>query len=133
MTFRIGTGTPAGVAYGGAVLGGLAFGDNVLFKQAVAPVDRPGTLNAGVTRSGRDTVFASVLSDPDGIRSVDSARVASRTGGRTADIVFNRRDANSFTHGATRRNADWRAGTMTVIYTDGNGVRATVTADWNVA
>ena len=134
MTLRIGAETPGGLAIGGEVVGGLARGPAVVFRAAAAPpVDRAGTLNAGVTRQGRNSIFASVLSDPDGIRSVDAARVESRTGGRRANIDFVRQDARSFTHADNRANSDWRAGTMTVTYTDGNGVQTTLTDDWNVA
>ena len=47
------------------------------YERAVAPpepVDRPGTLDSGVTRSGnRNIAIAAVVSDTDGIRLIDAA------------------------------------------------------------
>ncbi|MCY4535187.1 MAG: hypothetical protein OXB91_07465 [Bryobacterales bacterium] len=97
-----------------------------------APVDQPGTLDPGVTISGRNRVFASVLSDPDGIRSVGRATVTARSDGQVAEITFTRRDANTFVHAIPRRNSRWNSGTMSVAYIDGLGNSITLVADWTV-
>lgn len=132
MTFRIGTGTPAGVAFGSALLGGLAFGANVLYRAVTTPVDRPGTLTPNVSISGRNRVFASTLTDPDGIRGVSASTITARSDGQVSQITWTRRDANTFVHTQSRRNTRWNSGTMSVTYTDGNGVETTLTANWSV-
>lgn len=96
------------------------------------PVDRPGTLNVNVSISGRNRVFASTITDPDGIRAVGASSVTSRADGQIAQITWTRRDANTFIHTASRRNTRWNSGTMSVTYTDGNNVVSTITANWSV-
>ena len=113
-----------GVEFTGALAGGSRY-------LAPPPTDQTGALAPGVTREGRNYIFASVLSDPDGIRSVDAASITARSDGQVAQIEWTRRDANTFTHAASRRNARWATGTMSVTYTDGNGVQSTVTDDWS--
>ena len=95
------------------------------------PVDQPGTLTPNVSVSGRNRVFASTVTDPDGIGRVDASTVTARDG-QVAQITWTRRDANTFVHAQNRRNTRWNAGTMSVTYTDGNGVQSTLTADWTV-
>ena len=111
-----------------------------VYERTVAPpepVDRPGTLNAGVTTSGRRNIaIAAVVSDPDGIRSIDAATLTARSDGRVVNINDSgdwvRRDANSFTHADTRGRNVWADGTLSVTYTDGNGVQSTLTDTWSV-
>ena len=99
-----------------------------------APVDQPGTLVHGATRRrGGGVDIAAVVSDPDGIATIDVATIRS-TDGRNADIAgaWVRRDANSLTHTDDRPNNRWRTATMSVTYTDGNGLQAVLTATWDV-
>ena len=131
MPLRFGDGTPAAIRFGAETPGGVAIGDTKVWPSATAPVDQPGTLAPGVTRSGRNYVFASVLTDPDGIRSVDASTVTARSDGQVVQIDWNRRDANTFVHAQSRRNARWAAGTMSITYTDGNGVQTTLVQDWS--
>ena len=96
--------------------------------------DQPGTITHGVTRrQGGGITIAAVIEDPDGIATVDSAQLDS-TDGRTNDIssAWVRRDANSFTHADERPGNRWREASMSITYTDSNGVQSTLTADWNV-
>ena len=93
--------------------------------------DTPGTLAPNVSTSGRNIVFASVLSDPDGIQSVGRASVQA-SDGQVAVIAFTRQDTNTFVHAASRRNVRWRSGTMTVTYTDNKGNQTTLTENWSV-
>jgi len=96
--------------------------------------DQPGTLTHGATRRQRGGInLACVISDPDGIASIDAAQLDS-TDGRTNDITANwvRRDANSFTHADERPGNRWREASVTVTYTDGNGVQSTLTDSWDV-
>ena len=96
--------------------------------------DRPGTLTHGVTRrAGGGINIAAVIEDPDGVASVDAASLTA-SDAQVVDISSDwlRRDANAFTHADDRRNNRWRIATMSVTYTDGNGVQSTLTADWNV-
>lgn len=99
--------------------------------------DQPGTLNAGVTTSGRRNIaIAAVVSDPDGIASIDAATLTARGDGRVVNINdpgdWVRRDANSFAHADTRGRNVWAAGTLSVTYTDGKGVQSTLTDAWSV-
>ncbi len=96
--------------------------------------DRPGTLTHGATRrQGGGINLACVIEDPDGIASIDAAQLDS-TDGRSNDITANwvRRDANSFTHADERTGNRWRTASVTVTYTDGNGVQSTLTDSWDV-
>ncbi len=96
--------------------------------------DQPGTLTHGATRrQGSGINLACVISDPDGIASIDAAQLDS-TDGRSNDITANwvRRDANSFTHADERTGTRWREASVTVTYTDGNGVQSTLTDSWDV-
>lgn len=113
-----------GVEFAGALVGGNRY---------LAPADRPGTLTDGVTRRASGQDFAIVIEDPDGIASVDSATLTA-SDGQTANISSDwiRRDANAFTHTDRRTNNRWRRGSMSVTYTDNNGVQSTLTASWNV-
>ena len=98
------------------------------------PADQPGTLVHGATsRRGGGITLATSVSDPDGIRSIDSATLNSRDG-RSSDISsgWTRRDANTFVHPDTRTNNRWRTASMSVTYTDGNGVQSTLTAMWSL-
>ncbi len=129
---RFGAETPAAIRFGGATPAGIAIGATKVWPPATA--DRPGTLTHGVTsQRGGGVNIASVLSDPDGIRSIDAASILA-TDGRRQDIssAWVRRDANSFTHTDNRSGNRWRAATMSVTYTDTNGVQSTLTADWSV-
>jgi len=126
-----------GQEYAKAYMGGVEFtgalvgGDQYL--AATAP-DQPGTLTHGVTRKqGGGVNIAAIIADPDGITSVDSATINS-TDGRSNDISANwiRRDANSFTHADDRGGNRWRRASMSVTYTDGNGVQSTLTDSWSV-
>ena len=104
------------------------------FFAALATPDRPGTLTHGATRRvGGGINIAAVISDPDGIASVDSASITA-SDAQVVDISSNwlRRDANAFTHADGRRNNRWRIATMSVTYTDGNGVQSTLTDSWDV-
>lgn len=105
------------------------------FFAAAAPVDQPGTVTPGASRNGASTVFAAVLSDPDGVTSIDAATLTAMSDGQVAGITaaWTRRDANSFTHADSRRNVRWRIGTISVTYTDGNGIQSILTADWDVS
>ena len=100
---------------------------------AQGPTDQPGTVTAGASRNRGDTVFAAVVSDPDGITSIDSASLRANDGTQ-ADIsgAWLRSDANSFGHTDRRGHDRWRRGTISVTYTDGNSVQSTVTATWDV-
>ena len=101
---------------------------------AAATPDQPGTLTHGVTsRGGGGVNIAAIIEDPDGIASVDSAQLDS-TDGRTNDISgeWVRRDANSFTHADVRTGNRWRNASMSVTYTDGNGVQSTLTDSWSL-
>ena len=126
---RFGDSTPAGIRFGGETPAGFAIGETKVWPPASA--DLPGTLTPGVTGSGRNRVFASTLTDPDGIRSVDASTVTA-SDGQVANIDWTRRDANTFVHAAARRNTRWNSGTMSVTYTDGNGVQTTLSEDWSI-
>ena len=97
--------------------------------------DQPGTITAGASRSSGDTVFDVIVSDLDGIASIDGAFLRA-TDGTQSDISgsgdWSRRDANSFQHQDRRGHNRWRNGLVSVTYTDGNGVQATLTANWSV-
>jgi len=98
------------------------------------PPDQPGTITHGVTRrQGGGIDIAAVISDPDGIATVDSAQLDA-TDGRTNDISADwvRRDANSFTHADDRTGNRWRKASMSITYTGGNGVQSTLTDSWDV-
>jgi len=116
-----------GVEFTGALVGGEQY-------LAAAAPDQPGTLTHGVTlKAGRGINIATIISDPDGIASVDSSTLTA-SDGRTSDVSTNwmRRDANSFTHTDERDNNRWRVGSMVLTYTDSNGVQSTLTASWDV-
>ena len=140
MPVRLGNELIDAVYLGNERIGAIYLGDTKVYERTVAPpepVDRPGTLNAGVTTSGRRNIaIAAVVSDPDGIRSIDAATLTARSDGRVVNINDSgdwvRRDANSFTHADTRGRNVWADGTLSVTYTDGNGVQSTLTDTWSV-
>ena len=137
MPVREGNDTPSKYYDGNDEVDALYDGPDFVYRRAVTPVDRPGTLDAGVTRSGsRNIAIAAVVSDPDGIRSIDAATLTARSDGRVVNINDSgdwvRRDANSFTHADTRGRNVWAGGTMSVTYTDGNGVQSTSMDTWSV-
>ena len=106
-----------GIAIGGSQIGGMALGSRVVYRKPVVVTDSAGVLTPNVTLSGRNYVFASTITDPDGIRGITSAVLTARDG-QTATIDFTRRDDNTFTHAQSRRNARWASGTMRVTYVD---------------
>ncbi|MCY4470789.1 MAG: hypothetical protein OXC08_18905 [Thiotrichales bacterium] len=124
--------TPGGIRFGGEAPAGIAIGDTKVWP-AAAP-DQAGTLTHGATsRAGGGVNIATVIEDPDGIASVDAAQLDA-TDGRSNDISSDwvRRDANSFTHADERTGNRWRRASMSVTYTDGNGVQSTLTDSWNL-
>ena len=94
------------------------------------PGNQVGTLNPGVTRSRRTITFASIITDPDGIRAINSSSIRALSDGQTDDITWTRRNATTFIHSDTRSNDRWRNGIMSVNYTDGNGITRTLTLLW---
>ena len=124
-----------GQEYAKAYVGGVEYtGALVGAEQYLAAPDQPGTLTHGVTRrQGGGVDIATIISDPDGIASVDSSTLTA-SDGRTSDVSTNwvRRDANSFTHTDNRTGNRWRTGSMVLTYTDGNGVQSTLTDSWDV-
>ena len=113
-----------GVEYTGALAGA---------EQYLARPDQPGTITAGASRSSGRTLFAIVVTDPDGITSIDSSFLRA-SDGTQQDIStgWSRRDANTFEHADNRRHDRWRSGLVSAIYTDDNGVQTTITANWSV-
>ena len=132
MPLRFGTNTPAGIRLGASTPAGIAIGASKVWPPARA--DRAGTLTHGVTtRRGGGIDIAAIIEDPDGIATVDSASLMA-TDGRNNDISGDwvRRDANSFTHADNRSGNRWRNASMSVTYTDGNGVQSTLTDSWSL-
>ena len=131
--FGVGEQFPYGLAWDGTQMFMTGSGTDALFTLERTP-DQPGSLNPGVTRRGtRQVLFASVLTDLDGIARVTSATLTARDG-QTADITsaWARRDANTLTHTDSRNNARWRSGTMAVTYVDGAGNTTTANATWAI-
>ena len=95
--------------------------------------DRAGTLSTGVIIQGTGVEIESSILDVDGIASIDAASILA-TDGRLQDISdeWDRYDPTVFSHSDTRRGSRWRSATMSVTYTDGNGVQSTLTGSWNI-
>ena len=136
MPLKIGTELVGGMKIGTEMVSGLKIGTETAFRSA--PVDQPGTLTVNAVAGGRRNAGAVVtlfVFDPDGITSITSAVLNSSDGQGTRDFAATiaRTDANTFTQPAmTFNNARWRTATVTITYVDGNGLSATLVANYTV-
>ena len=125
----------AGTEYDEIHVGGNEFSGLLLRGQDYAPeTDSPGVLTVNASRQSRGANIAYSVTDADGIRAVTAVIMVASDGTRsdvTSEIT--RSDANTFAGTSRRMNNKWRAGSITVTYTDAtSGASHTVTQDWSV-
>ena len=134
------TAIPSGIRLGSATPAGVAFGDQVVYRAAPpAPVDNPGRLTVTVARlSSRNERYTFTLTDADGINDNTGSftnltvNVTSRDG-RTDRVTLFRVDANTWRGTRDSANDRWLQGTAVVTYVDAtSGASHTITETYSL-
>ena len=109
--------------------------DSIQLTLAYA-TDTPGRLTVtGTRRAGRNPYGVTiVLTDTDGVRAITAATLTSNDGQVRPDMAgeYEIQSTTVRTWARDLRNARWASGTVSVTYTDGNGVSATLTGAWSI-